>query len=81
MIGTAFLLAAAVAFEQPHVVPTPAKADWQLDQCVELKPELRVSMSAVDSRQRRHIFVKSCFFEKLGFLIMAEWRRETVTSR
>ena len=52
MIGTAFLLAAAVAFEQPHVVPTPAKADWQLDQCVELKPELRVSMGVVDSRQR-----------------------------
>ena len=46
------MLAVAVAFEQPHVVPTPAKADWQLDQCVELKPELRVSMSVVDSRQR-----------------------------
>ena len=46
------MLAAAVAFEQPHIVPTPAKADWQLDQCVELKPELQVAMSVVDDRQR-----------------------------
>jgi len=51
MIGCFALLVAAVAFEQPHVVPTPAKADWQLDQCVELKPDLPVLLALEDQSQ------------------------------
>ena len=52
MIGSILLLAAAVAFERPHVVPTPTDADWSLDQCVELKPDLPILLNIEDSSQR-----------------------------
>ena len=51
VIGSIALLAAAVAFEQPRIVPTPANADWQLDQCVELKSDLPVLLALEDQSQ------------------------------
>lgn len=36
------LLATAVAFEQPRLVPMPQQAEWHLDRCVELTRDLPV---------------------------------------
>ena len=42
MTGLSMLLLAAVAFEQPRLVPMPQRAQWHLDRCVELSSDLPV---------------------------------------
>ena len=42
MLFSVLLFSATFSFEQPHVVPRPAKADWGLDRCVELSEALPV---------------------------------------
>ncbi len=53
MLGTILLLGAAFAFEEPRIVPTPAQAEWQLDQCVELKADLPVRVGVEVDAERK----------------------------